>query len=207
MEIKEFFFQEDYRRDAYKLLADCYYLPDEELIATLRGLDKSKGNLFSEIAESASLVNNIAALRIDYSRLFIGPYKLLAPPYGSVYLENTRMVMGNSTLNVRNKYADEGLSVDIKEAPDHMAIELEFMYYLISKEVQAALSSDFVDAACYLEKQRGFLETHLGMWISDFSNNIATNAETTFYRNLACQTKSFLKADLKSLSQSPILAF
>jgi TorA maturation chaperone TorD len=207
MEIKEFFFQEDYRRDAYKLLADYYYLPDEELIATLRGLDKSKGNLFSEIAESASLVNNIAALRIDYSRLFIGPYKLLAPPYGSVYLENTRMVMGNSTLNVRNKYADEGLSVDIKEAPDHMAIELEFMYYLISKEVQAALSSDFVDAACYLEKQRGFLETHLGMWISDFSNNIATNAETTFYRNLACQTKSFLKADLKSLSQSPILAF
>jgi TorA maturation chaperone TorD len=115
--------------------------------------------------------------------------------------------MGNSTLNVRNKYADEGLSVDIKEAPDHMAIELEFMYYLISKEVQAALSSDFIDAACYLEKQRGFLETHLGMWISDFSNNIATNAETTFYRNLACQTKSFLKADLKSLSQSPILAF
>ncbi len=113
MESKEFLFQENYRRDAYKLLADCYYPPDEELIEILRSLDKSKGNLFSGIAESASLTSDIEALRIDYSRLFIGPYRLLAPPYGSVYLENTRRVMGISTLDVRNKYADEGLRIDI----------------------------------------------------------------------------------------------
>lgn len=207
MESKEFLFQENYRRDAYKLLADCYYLPDEELIETLRSLDKSKGSLFSEIAESASLTSDIDALRIDYSRLFIGPYRLLAPPYGSVYLENTRRIMGNSTLDVRDKYADEGLRLDIKEAPDHIAIELEFMYYLISKEVEVALSAESIDATSYLTKQKDFLDTHLGIWVSDFSNNIAVNAETAFYRDLACQTKSFIEADLKGLSQSPILAF
>ncbi len=207
MESKEFLFQENYRRDAYKLLADCYYLPDEELIDILRSLDKSKGNLFSGIAESASLTSDIEALRIDYSRLFIGPYRLLAPPYGSVYLENTRRVMGISTLDVRNKYADEGLRIDIKEAPDHIAIELEFMYYLISKEVEAALSSESIGATSYLKKQKDFLDAHLGIWVSDFSNNIDINAETVFYRDLARQTKSFIEADLKSLSQSPILAF
>jgi TorA maturation chaperone TorD len=170
-------------------------------------LDKSKGSLFSEIAESASLTSDIDALRIDYSRLFIGPYRLLAPPYGSVYLENTRRIMGNSTLDVRNKYADEGLRLDIKEAPDHIAIELEFMYYLISKEIEAALSAESIDATSYLTKQKDFLDAHLGIWVSDFSNNIAVNAETAFYRDLACQTKSFIEADLKGLSQSPILAF
>ena len=207
MKMKEFLFQENYRRDSYKLLADCYYLPDEELIETLRSLDKSKGGLFSEIAESASLTNNIEALRIDYSQLFIGPYRLLAPPYGSVYLENTRRVMGNSTLDVRSKYADEGLHVDIKEAPDHITIELEFMYYLISKEIEASLSAESIDATSYRKKQQDFLDAHLGIWVSDFSNNIAVNAETAFYRDLACQTKSFIEADLKGLSQSPILAF
>ena len=121
MKMKEFLFQENYRRDSYKLLADCYYLPDEELIESLSNLDKSKGSLFSEIAESASLTSDIDALRIDYSRLFIGPYRLLAPPYGSVYLENTRRIMGNSTLDVRDKYADEGLRLDIKEDPDHLS--------------------------------------------------------------------------------------
>ncbi len=207
MEMKEFLFQENYRRDSYKLLADCYYLPDEELIETLSNLDKSKGSLFSEIAESASLTNNIEALRIDYSRLFIGPYRLLAPPYGSVYLENTRRVMGNSTLGARDKYADEGLRIDIKEAPDHIAIELEFMYYLISKEIEASLSAESIDATSYLIKQKDFLDAHLGIWVSDFSNNIAVNAETAFYRDLARQTKSFIEEDFKGLSQSPILAF
>jgi TorA maturation chaperone TorD len=206
MEVREFLFQEYYRRDAYKLLADCYYLPDEELIETLRSLDKSKGNLFSEIAMSASQANDIEALRIDYSKLFIGPYRLLAPPYGSVYLENTRMVMGNSTLDVRSKYAVEGLSVDIKEAPDHITIELEFMHYLISREVEAILSSDSIGAARYLKKQKDFLDIHLGLWVSDFSNNIDINAETSFYRDLALQTKSFIEADLRSLPQSPTLA-
>ena len=207
MEMKEFLFQENYRRDSYKLLADCYYLPDEELIETLSNLDKLKGSLFAGIAESASLTSDIKALKIDYSTLFIGPYRLLAPPYGSVYLEKTRRVMGISTLDVRNKYADEGLRIDIKEAPDHIAIELEFMYYLISKEVEAALSSDSIDATSYLKKQKDFLDAHLGIWVSDFSNSIEINAETSFYRDLACQTRSFIEADLKSLSQSPILTF
>ncbi len=203
--MRGFLFQENYRRDAYKLLADCYYPPDEELIETLRGLDKSKGSLFSEIAGSASLADNIEALKIDYSRLFIGPYRLLAPPYGSIYLENTRRVMGNSTLDVRSKYADEGLRIDIKEAPDHISIELEFMHYLISREIEAALDSDSIDAARYLRKQKDFLEAHLGIWVSEFSNSVASNAETAFYRYLAGQTKAFVEEDLRSLSQSPVL--
>ena len=30
---------------------------------------------------------NFEALKVDFARLFVGPYKLLAAPYGSVYLE------------------------------------------------------------------------------------------------------------------------
>lgn len=207
MEIKEFVSKEEYRRGCYKALADCYYLPDKGLLKTLRNLDRSRSNLQSELASNAPALKNIQALRIDYSKLFVGPYKLLAPPYGSVYLENTTRVMGDSTLDVKNRYGKEGLQVDLKEAPDHIAIELEFMYYLISKEIEAALMSDAVSTAAYLEKQKDFLETHLGIWVSDLASNIAANAETVFYRNLAKLTDSFVKEDLMVLSRTPLLAF
>ena len=207
MEIKEFVPKEEYRRGCYKALADCYYLPDKGLLKTLRNLDRSKSNLQSELASNAPALKNIQALRIDYSKLFVGPYKLLAPPYGSVYLENTTRVMGDSTLDVKNRYGKEGLQVDLKEAPDHIAIELEFMYYLISKEIEAALMSDAVSTAVYLEKQKDFLETHLSIWVSDLASNIAANAETVFYRNLAKLTDSFVKEDLMVLSRTPLLAF
>jgi TorA maturation chaperone TorD len=202
MEMAEFLFQENYRKDSYKLLADCYYLPNEELIKKLSSLDISRGNLFSEIAENASSASNIEALLIDYSKLFLGPYKLLAPPYGSVYLENTRRIMGNSTLDVRSKYAEEGLNITIKEAPDHITIELEFMYYLISREVEAAFDSDSTNVVRYLEKQKDFLDVHLGEWINEFTSNIEINAETSFYRVLARQTKLFIETERKIITQS-----
>ncbi len=207
MEKEEFIYQEEYKRDSYKLLSECYYFPDEGLLQMLDGLDKSRRSLYSEIAKNIPAKDAIETLKIDYSKLFLGPYRLLAPPYGSVYLENTRMVMGDSTMDVRCIYREEGLNVSLKEAPDHIAIELEFMYYLISKEVEAVLNSDSVNTTNYLKRRKDFLETHLGIWVSDFSNSIEINAETSFYRDLACQTRSFIEADLKSLSQSPILTF
>ena len=82
----------------YKILSECFYPPEAE------------------------------SLKSDFSRLFIGPFKLLAPPYGSIYLDGNSCLMGASTMEVRQLYRNEGLNPVIKEAPDHIAIELEFMY-------------------------------------------------------------------------------
>ena len=202
--MKELLPHEEYRRDSYKLLSECYYLPDEKLIKILNGLEKSRGELYLEIGKTIPGISDVESLKIDYSKLFVGPYGLLAPPYGSMYLEDTRMVMGNSTMDVRNKYEEEGLAISLKEAPDHIAIELEFIYFLIFKEIEAIRNSDSGNAARYLEKQQVFLETHLGIWVSEFADNVEANAQTEFYRNLARLTKSFVKKDLKSLSDNSI---
>ena len=203
--MKEFLSREESRGDSYKLLSECYYLPDEKLIKILNGLEKSRDGLYSEIARSIPGMSDIESLKVDYSKLFMGPYELLAPPYGSVYLEDTRRVMGNSTMDVRNKYREEELDIGLKEAPDHIAIELEFMYLLIFKQVEAIRNSDAGNVAGYLRKQKAFLETHLGMWVSEFANNVEANAQTKFYKDLARFTKLFVKKDLKSLSDNSIL--
>jgi len=206
MEMEEFLSHEEYRRDSYRLLSECYYMPDEGLLTMLTDSDGIRGSLLSEIAKSIPVTNAIESLIIDYSKLFVGPYRLLALPYGSVYLENSRRVMGESTMDVRNMYTEEGLNVSLKEAPDHIAIELEFMYFLIFKEIEAIMSNDLDKTFLYQRKQRTFLENHLGIWVPDFADNVLSNAETEFYKNVVYLTKSFIIEDLKSLSDSSLLA-
>jgi len=204
MESKEELSYKEYRRDLYKLLSDCYHLPDEELIENLNGLDTKIRGLFSDLANFCPGISDISSLTIDYSKLFVGPYGLLASPYGSVYLEGKSQVMGNSTIDVKKRYAEEGLDIGLKEAPDHIAIELEFMYFLIFQEITAFNNQDYNEVNRYQGKQKAFLETHLGVWVSDFTDKVAENAETVFYKNLARLTKSFVTEDLKYLYNTPL---
>jgi DMSO reductase family type II enzyme chaperone len=143
----------------------------------------------------------IEQIKVDYARLFVGPYTLLAPPYGSVYLEGQHRVMGNSTLDVMKGYMEVGLSIseDFRDAPDHISAELEFMYYLVLKEIEAIAGGDYTIASDYLEKQKCFLENHLGVWISKFSTRVMENAHTEFYRALGTVTAQFVRANQEEM--------
>ena len=188
----------EYRRDSYKLLSECYYLPDAGLVKRLNNLDTSGEGLYTDIVKYCPKIIDIDSLIIDYTKLFVGPYGLLAPPYGSIYLENNGRVMGNSTMEARNSYAEEGLDICLKEAPDHIAIELEFMYFLIFKEIEATKNNDLNNTSRYQEKQRAFLENHLYTWIPDFTDKVEANAQTEFYRNIARITKYFIDNDINN---------
>lgn len=109
-------------------------------------------------------------------------------------------MIGDSTIDVSRRYAKEGLSINIKEVPDHIAVELEFMYCLIHKEVEVASTGDSTQAVDYIRRQREFLEVHLARWVGDFTNMIVVNAEATFYKKLANLTKTFIEDDVKKLA-------
>lgn len=205
MNAEDILYQEKYRCDFYKLLSDCFQIPCEEMIAGLEIFSRSNDSMNIN-AFDIPVSEDIGLLKIDHSRLFIGPYQLLAPPYGSTYLENDRTVMGNSTVNVMDMYNETGLDISdgFLEVPDHIIAELEFMYYLIFKELQAISDSNFESTMNYMEKQRDFLETHLGVWISGFSEKIEQNAETKFYKNLAKAIRDFVRNDLKYLEKTKI---
>jgi len=196
MNMDELLSHEEGRRDSYALLANCFHLPDEELIRALNALPESDSEFYSGLAHVAG-PDELESLRKDYSRLFIGPYKLLAPPYGSLYLEGKGEVMGESTVDALHRYKSEGVDVRLKEAPDHIAIELEFMFFLISKELEGIRGSNLSDADAFQKKQKAFLEVHLGKWISRFADKVEAHAQTEFYKNLANLTKSFVEEDLR----------
>ena len=199
MKVETALLSDNERMLSYQLLADCYYLPDEKLLRRLCDLGESVGGSFLKVIKHIPIGEELKVLAVDFSRLFVGPFKLLAPPYGSVYLENSRTIMSGSTIDVRNSYQQEGLRIDLKEAPDHIAIELEFMYFLIFRPAQAIKNSDSQSAGRYLKKQASFLEAHLGRWISEFTDKVVANSQTLFYRKLAQATRLFIQDDLKNI--------
>ena len=182
-------------------MSDCFFLPDPGLSEKLENLEFNMANvcepaikLVQKMRKEFEAGADLEQLKVDFSKLFVGPYKLFAAPYGSVYLDGGRKIMGDSTLDVRNRYREAGLDTakNFKDAPDHISAELEFMYYLVFKEIEALSKADIETAIDFIQKQKSFLEDHLMTWVPEFANNIIKNAENPFYPNLAKATTAFL---------------
>jgi TorA maturation chaperone TorD len=205
MNIAELTKYEKARSGAYKGLAECYHMPSSGLYYILIELEHQLEALDSEASpyitlmrsEWVGLGNENNDLRVDFARLFVGPYALLAPPYGSVYLDGERRVMGSSTMDVHTRYLNAGLEIaaHFKEPPDHIAVELEFMHFLVVKEIEAILHSDADVAIKYFDHQEVFLKKHLAAWVPQFVSHVAENATTDFYKHLARATDLFIKQE------------
>jgi len=200
MKKRKFTLREEVRCEIYRLLAQCYYAPDENIFETFKNLMELSGqNPGNDVRDPVD--DDFTSIIVDHARLFVGPYQILAPPYGSIYMENTGMIMGESTIEAVNRYEESGLNIVIKEVPDHIAIELEFMYFLIFHEIEQAKNHNLERASHFQAKQSEFLDNHLGRWVLAFADRIMENAETNFYRSLALFTRKFIGDDLKSLSK------
>jgi len=201
--IQEFVMQERLRGDCYRLLAACFYYPRKQVLIeenffrnlthTLKKVH-APGAVFSERMEEELSRSREEDLLVDYAKLFVGPNELKAPPYGSVYLDNDRKIMGNSTMKVMELYRESGLMIsdDFKELPDHVAVELEFMYYLAFKEAEAVEKSETDTALRMVRLQHEFSGRFLGRWIGPFCEKIKEGAETAFYQALAGCVSTFV---------------
>src|SRR3972149_6655669 len=74
-------------------------------------------------------------LQEDYSRLFIGPGKVIAPPWESVFFNEARQTFQEQTLQVRNWYRRFGLEPEkiYHEPDDHIGLELTFLAHLANQ--------------------------------------------------------------------------
>lgn len=196
MDIEQFIQSERARGDCYKLLAACFYQPQKRLLVEentcallgnlLTGVCPEAVRYSENMAESLLRCND-EDLLVDYARLFVGPNELPAPPYGSVYLDKGGTLMGESTARIMDFYKAEGLSLaeNYQNLPDHITAEMEFMYYLIYREVEALERNDKEKASHFLSRQESFLSTFLEPWIAPFCEKIGEGTENEFYRVLA----------------------
>lgn len=200
---KDFIDVERQRGDCFRFLAVCFYPPDRKVLleeGVLENLHRLLGEVCPEAVSSsegmAGALSRAAEeeLAVAHAKLFVGPFELQAPPYGSLYLESQKRLMGDTTMEVLDMYRRAGLALsgDFKDAPDHIAAELEFMYFLIAKELQALRKGNRVDAFGYLKMQQEFHDKYLRPWMEPFGERIRTASEHEFYTLLAESLSAFI---------------
>lgn len=116
----------------------------------------------------------------EYRRLFIGPAKKPAPPWGSVYTDRECVVFGESTLALRQWMRENSIerTVDDKTPEDHIGLMLVLLAWLAGNKPELVES---------------YLTDHLLTWSSHFLDQLAAAAEQPFYEGLALLAKESLE--------------
>ena len=199
------------RAKVYKALAECYHRPTDETLRYSSKLADLLETICPQASDAASAIpanENPEGLSVDHARLFVGPFALMAPPYGSVHLEGEHRCMGESTLDAARCYGEFGLGAapGYQDALDHIAVELEFMHFLCVREIDALTRQASDEAQDLQAKQRCFLGKHLSAWVPEFTASVETHAQTHFYRSLARVTRLFIASDVERLIEQSAVA-
>lgn len=142
-------------------------------------------------------------LHWDYTKMFIGPHELIAPPWESAYTSKERLLFQEITLQVRKAYLKHHFIPKqyLHEADDHIGLELDFMYLLAKQTLEALQKDDLETTLSLLGEQRGFLQQHLRIWIPRFADKIIDGADTDFYRGMANVLKGMVVVDENILEE------
>ncbi len=166
-----------------------WVLPDDNPF-TARGLMLL--NAFTQQAGSHTL----SLLQADYAALFVGPAKLKAPPWESVYLSRDHILFEKQTVEVRAFYAVYGLQTTRLhvEPDDHFGLELLFLAHLFGRALAQQEANDPAGQAQMMSGVSQFAQAHLLQWAEPFLARVVYHAQTDYYRGLAYLTGGMLSS-------------
>lgn len=141
--------------------------------------------------------DRVKELGADYLNLFIGPGKLGAAPYESVYRSNKPLVFQEHTMEVRAEYAKHGLVPERfqQEPDDHISLELDFMLRLVEKTMTDIRANRYSKARKLMQAQKSFMADHVMKWAPAFAEKVTGNAKTDFYRGIGKMLIGYLRID------------
>ncbi|MGQ0287301.1 Tat proofreading chaperone DmsD [Pasteurellaceae bacterium 22721_9_1] len=133
-----------------------------------------------EIIEKIAHGIHSPEIEAEYQALFIGPNNLIAPPWGSVYLDPESVVFGESLIELRQFLQQHQLSFtsDNNEPEDHIGLMLMFAAYLA--ENQPDLLAEF-------------MQKHLMTWVERYLELMANQQQSLFYQGIAQLTQLTLQ--------------
>ena len=193
--------------------------PDEELLNILT--DEHTGEAFgllseeekdimdrtavflSEIREEKQNPAFLEETKDEYTRLFIGPMSLVAPPWESVYGQKDAMLFQESTLEVRNTYRQYGLIPEgyPHVADDSLALELHFMALLVQRGLDAFYAGKNDDLTADLTGSSDFLKKHLLVWVPKFLERMKGAKTSILYPQMCLVLDEFLRKDAETVKE------
>jgi TorA maturation chaperone TorD len=191
------------RAKLYGLLATVFHRePDPDLLKQLRnpgfhdllaetGIDLGDDFFNDPLDEVRD------RLSVEYTFLFLGPGKHIAPHESVQLKRGSGILWGEETSIVKQFMMAAGFELNeaANDIPDHISVELEFLSYLSAKESEAWQADDYQAAAAALGWQHRFVSNNIGKWVGRFCRAVEAAAETPFYAQFARLLRTFIAGE------------
>lgn len=161
--------------------AAFYYSPNEvqDIIGLLSSPQWAEDWPYGSAEQKQAISGQLAILQIDnetldeaFQRLFIGPYALPSPPWGSVWLDKENVIFGDSTLQLREWMQHNQIDICLtqNEPEDHFGLMLMMVAWIAENNPS---------------KLNELLAEHLLPWAFNYLNKLQAHANFPFYVGLA----------------------
>lgn len=127
-------------------------------------------------------------LENEFIRIFVNTRKGVdAPLYHSCYYDDNNLLMREPAAKMSEFLETAGmdLSPEIGEPPDHLCIELEYLYFLLNQD--HALKDPEFSA-----HTRGFAQEFMLPWIDEFQSRIPADGVSVFFTHSARAMKQLV---------------
>ena len=171
----------------------CEWLLQRPFLSCLDLLDQNMGNgsfeklrLFLEQNLDTEKLND--ELNQAYVRIFVSHKTgIIAPLYESCYAFDNAPLMGPPAMRMKGLLVSKGLdtSEQMNEPPDHLSIELEFLYFLLKT------GWDHQDDT-FVDEGRIFAAEVMKPWVRLFYEKLSNHDSESFYTLSASLTCSLL---------------
>lgn len=191
----------------YRVLASALLNPEPERLARLV-LSAPEIRARSEpfrgtppFAEWTDLLVRLAAtsdedarlMGEDHATLFVSGAKGSCPPYESSH-SGPDADVGMITAGVDAAYRASGFVLDADgEAPDHVAVELDFLSALCAREAEAATTAEAEDSR---RREHAFLASHLLRWLPSLVEAVRDARPDSFYADATRAALRFAEHDV-----------
>ena len=192
-----------HRSRLYQLLAAAFAFPDEEFFAAVSDgtfatalvhlCEALPYDLISVATLGLGVVGeSYAEFEAEYIRLFdVGAARPPCPLYGGVYIGDRMKVMEDATRFYN--FFSLRVSPQLRELPDHITTELEFLHYLTFREAETRQRG--LDPTPLLRAQRDFLARHLCKWVPRLQARLAKQTTLAFFPTLVRFAIAFFEQD------------
>ena len=169
--------------DSCEWILDDHYLKSLEILSdvTDESFQQEISALRSYLSQFNSPPDLQELLEETYIRLFVSHKEgITAPLYHSCYgLEGNKFgepLMGEPALKMAEFLSEAGMNLDesITEPPDHLAIELEYLYYLLQQWQSTAMKN-------HLNKAVNFSKVFLRPWVTTFARSLNGEKSPSYY--------------------------
>jgi putative dimethyl sulfoxide reductase chaperone len=167
--------------------------------------DLEIGDLLDELQKS------ISELRADYDRVFGLVIPKECPPYETEYHPSTDTFFRSQEMaDIAGFYRAFGIEPAraLPERPDYLALELEFMAFLLMKKRLALASLETNPDACEQasvceQVEQRFFGDHIAWWVPAFATGLERKAMSGYNRILARLLAALVAAERHRLAIPP----